>query len=483
MRVAAFAMLTFALSSGLALSALAQSEPTDPVIAIQPNQIPGDFSAAMADAAEGRAMFLAGDHEAALDLLLPLADAGNPVAQNILGIALTDLNSAYVPYDAAEGFRYLLAAGAQNFGPAMHNLGDAFEETHDGFAPDLEASSSWFIAAAELGYEPAYYNAGFGLVNGNGVVADDVAGRAWLTLALDGEERGYALGLFGDLAYFGQSQPQDFAVALDYYLQAAQAGNAEGAWYAAYQYLNGEGTPIDAAAALPLLEQAVAEGEVRATGSLALLLAGIVGDVETDPDRALTIAVTGDAQGSGFASAVLGDLYRLGIGTEVDLDLARAAYERGAAHGEADAAYQLGDMAYFGRGEPVDYARAFELFHDTLAVFPAHAATLYSIAYMQMRGEGTEVDLPNAVLGLEQVLEQNNRLAIIEAIELFGSPTYAGAHSNEVRAQAYCIYVGTQGWLTEPGGDFEDHIATCARLAETLNDEDSARAADIAATL
>lgn len=481
MNIASRTLMALVLSTALISPVLAQTAPTDAVIAIEAAQIPGDFSAAISEAAAGRALFLAGDHSAGLEMLQPLADAGNPVAQNILGIALTEVNAAYGTYDAAEGFRYLLAAGAQNFSPAMHNLGDTFEETHEGFAPDLEESSRWFIAAAELGYEPAFYNAAYALVNGHGVAEDSVAGRAWLDRALVGEERAYALGMLGDLAYYGQGQPVDFALALDFYVQAAQAGSSEAAWYAAYQYYYGEGTPEDEPAALPLLEQAVAGGELSAIGYLALLLSRGVGETAADPDRALAMALSGDDLGNGFASAVVGDFYRLGVGTEVNFELARAAYERGQARGNVDALYQLGDLAYFGRGVPQDYASALIYYYEALDIDPNHGGTLYSIAYMQMRGEGTEVDLASATELLEQTIAWRHGFSMTEAILLFGSPQFAGPQTDAVRARAHCIYVDVQGGPPDQSGDVEDHAATCARLAEELSAEDQIRAAEMAA--
>lgn len=48
----------------------------------------------------------------------------------------------------------------------MHNLGDTYEETHDGVAPDLEASTRRYLTTAELGYETAFYDAGYAVAYG-----------------------------------------------------------------------------------------------------------------------------------------------------------------------------------------------------------------------------------------------------------------------------------------------------------------------------
>jgi TPR repeat protein len=478
-------LLVLALTTALGVPALAQTQiqPTDPLVVIEQADIPGDFSAALAEAQAGRDMFLAGEHAAALALLRPLADAGNPAAQNIVGISLTDLNGAYGPYDAAEGFRYLLAAGAQGFAPAMHNLGDTYEEEHPGFAPDLEQSFRWYLAAAELGYVTAFYNAGYALVNGYGIPEDPAAGRVWVERALDGPEGPVALGLLGDMAYYGLGQDEDLAQALDFYLQSAAAGNAEAAFFAAYQYYWGEGTEVNLGEARRLLEQAVAGDVTTALVYLALVVSEDGEGHAADPDRAFALAQAGDAAEDGFAASVLGDFHRLGIGTPVDLDLARAANLRGQARGDAASVYQLGDMAYFGLGEPVDHARAISFYEAALAIFPEHGESLYSLAYMRMRGEGGPVDIAGATQFMERAIAVRDELAMIEAIELFGSPTYAGPQSDPVRARAHCHYAEAKNFEERDAGDLADHLATCARLAAELSAADQVSALAMAEEL
>lgn len=327
MRSATRALLALVLTTALTAPGFAQDQvqPVDPLVVIDLEDIPGDFAAARAQADEGRTLFLNGDHAAALDILRPLADAGNPVAQNIMGVALTDANGAYGPYDAAAGFAFLQAAAEQDFGPAMHNLADTYEEEHEGFSPDFERSFQWYLAAAELGYVRAYFNVGYGLVNGYGTAQDFAEGRLWLERALEGDERAAALSLLGDLAYYGEGQEADAAQALALYLEAAGLGHAEAAYYAAYQYFWGEGTEQDRIAAAPLLEQALA-GNERA-GALNLL----------------------------------GDLAYYGDGQEVDHSRALALYLEAAGLGQAEAAYAAAYQYLHGEGTEVDEVAAFAL--------------------------------------------------------------------------------------------------------------------------
>jgi len=479
--------LVLAVAAALTGAASGQTEvqPFDPLVVIAPEDIPGDFSSARAEAQVGRALFLAGSHAAALDILRPLADAGNPVAQNIMGLALTDLNGAYGPYDAELGFGYLLAAAEQDFGPAMHNLGDSYEETHEGFAPDLEESFRWYLAAAELGYARAYYDVAYALVYGYGIEADVAAGRAWTERMLDTEDRPFALEILGELAYYGDGEPQDQARALALFEEAAAGGSSWAAYFAAYQYLHGEGTPVDDAAALPLLEQAAEGGQIEAFAYLAELHAEAVVP-GTDPSRALVLAMRGDDLGDDYAAVVLGRFYRHGVEGYVPVDphAARAAYLRGVERGQAGALRSLGLMAYFGEGAPVDHARAYDYFRQAVEMAPDYGSALYSMAYMEMRGEGTPRDLAAATAHIEAALAVGEESALVAGVILFGSPTYDGPQSDPVRAQAHCIASETAGWLEgQDAGDLSEHFAICARLPEELTPEDQARAAQMAEAL
>lgn len=462
---------------------------TDPLAAQSPlDQLSaGAYAAEIAraeqEAEEGRALLAAGDHAAGIALLRPLAEDGNPVAQGYLGLVMTDPSGARGPYDPAEGLRHLTAAAEQGFGEAMHNLAIALGQDHPGFARDIGASSRWFIAAAERGVSPSFFDAGHALVNGRGVEQDIAAGLAWLGHALDGPDRGRALWVFGDLAHRGVGQDRDLARALNYYRLAAEAGDAYSAHVAGTLHFWGEGTPVDRAAALSLFEQAV-EGDVdEAFAYLAILLRNGVPGRDPDPEAALVAAMEGDARGDGYAAGILGDFHRTGVGTPVDFGLARDAYLRGEARGEASAIFQLGALAYYGQGQPQDHLEAIRYYEAALAIFPDYALPLYALAYMRMRGEGGVVDIAGATAMLERAIDQRFRVAMVEGVELYGSPEYQGPQTDPVRAQAHCLYLDSVGWPARGYGNIDDHRATCARLAVALSPEDQSRAATQAASL
>ena len=74
---------------------------------------------------DGASAFQNGNYTRALASWRPLANQGNPVAQNNLGIMYLDGKG--VPQNYAEGIRWYKLAAAQDNAAAMSNLGFMFE--------------------------------------------------------------------------------------------------------------------------------------------------------------------------------------------------------------------------------------------------------------------------------------------------------------------------------------------------------------------
>jgi len=103
---------------------------------------------AHADYQSGVDAYYKGDFRAAYDAWLPLAEAGDPVAQNSLG-ALYDHGLGVIE-DNAEAARWYEMAAQQGFPLAMRNIGNQYATGH-GVPFDLEAAKQWYERAAAAG--------------------------------------------------------------------------------------------------------------------------------------------------------------------------------------------------------------------------------------------------------------------------------------------------------------------------------------------
>lgn len=103
--------------------------------------------------ADGMEAYRSGDFEGAAKLWVPLARAGDPLAQFNMGI--------------------------------LHDLGQGVDR-------DAAAAAEWFRRAAEAGDPIAAYNLGMMLAAGRGVEADPAAAAAWFSFAA---ERGHTAAM------------------------------------------------------------------------------------------------------------------------------------------------------------------------------------------------------------------------------------------------------------------------------------------------
>ena len=438
------------------------------------------FAAAYAQAQVAREACLSGNEGLCYELAAPLAETGNPVAQNLAATVLSDPETT--PYDPEAAMALLMRSAAQGYDKAWFNIGDFFEEDHAGLAPNTELAIAAFQAAVDLDYEIAFERLGWQLLLGAEDIRDYPRALALIQDALNRfPDNAYFHGLMADSFYGGFGQDSDLAQALLHYDRAAELGSAYGQFSAGYQYYYGEGTEIDDPRAVALFEAAAAQDYAAAFGYLAdSYYYGYAGEV--DLARALDYARRGDALGDGFSSAHLGYMLAYGEGVEADPVAGRAALERGRDRGNTDAHYQLGDMAYFGVGQDVDYAQALGIYHQVLDQDPGHASANYSFGYMMMRGEGTDVDIPGAVPFIEAGVAGGNDSAVREAAVLFAHPDFVGPQSDPLRAMAHCLLATEQGFLD---GLEEDHetLVACAAARDQLDAEGMAEAAEISETL
>ena len=112
----------------------------------------GAASASLADFDAGNRAYAARDYETAFKEWLPLAEAGDAMAQNNIGFMYR--KGRGVPPDEKEAVKWYRRAAEQGLPDAMTNLGYMYDEGR-GIEQDLLESYKWFLLAAERGREGA----------------------------------------------------------------------------------------------------------------------------------------------------------------------------------------------------------------------------------------------------------------------------------------------------------------------------------------
>jgi len=178
-----------------------------------------------------------GDFESAINVLRPLAEAGDREAQYELGfLALTECDLI----SGREAFSLFMNAAEQGHAEAMYHLATLPEFLSEPFKSPLseEETWRWLLLAAEGGSVQAQRDAGASLATGE-----------WR----EGKV------------------PQDLTAAVAWYRHAAEAGHADAQYNLASMLAEGEGCERDLPAAKEWLRRAVAGGYEYAEGLLAHL--------------------------------------------------------------------------------------------------------------------------------------------------------------------------------------------------------------------
>jgi TPR repeat protein len=160
------------------------------------------------------------DYARALELLAPLAEQGNAVAQLKLGI--------------------IFSRGKVN-------------------SPDHVAALRWFTKAAGNGQVEAQFELGRIYRDGLGTRVDGKLAVYWLERAAE-KNTPHAINALGELYLGHRDAPQDFAIARSWFLRGAQIGNSASMYNLGVLYARGQGVAQDHIEALKWLDLAADMG-------------------------------------------------------------------------------------------------------------------------------------------------------------------------------------------------------------------------------
>ena len=141
-----------------------------------------------ADLESAKAAYDAGEYDTALELLIPLAEAGDAIAQHNLGVMYRD--GFGVPQDNSEAVKWTRKAAEQGYAEAQYNLGKVYQDGL-GIPQDYTEALKWYRKAAEQGLALGQATLGVMYIEGFGVEQDYTEAVKWCRKAA---EQGLALG-------------------------------------------------------------------------------------------------------------------------------------------------------------------------------------------------------------------------------------------------------------------------------------------------
>ncbi len=212
---------------------------------------------------EGKSAFEKGDYETAKQELKPLADKGNPAAQNIIGRMFDEGKGEDVDYKKA--MEWYRKAAEQGYPNSQSNIGLMYFNGL-GVEKDYTKAFEWFKKAAEQGFAFAQSIIGSMYLNGEGVEQDNAKAIEWCSKAA---EQGLAVAQY-DLGWIYHDKLTNYKLAVEWYRKAAMQGFANAQTNLGAAYDSGQGVEQDYVQAVEWYKKAAAQGNEIAKNNLAI---------------------------------------------------------------------------------------------------------------------------------------------------------------------------------------------------------------------
>ena len=208
-----------------------------------------------------------GDYATALRLLRDLAEQGDAVAQNRLGVMYSQGQG--VAKDEAEAVRWYRKAAERGNADGENNLGSMYESGR-GIGKDYAEAVRWYRKAAEQGNAFGENSIGYMYETGRGIAKDDAEAVRWYRKAAE-QGNGFGENNLGRSYRDGRGVAKDDAQAVEWFRRAAEQGNAAGQTNLGYMYANGRGVAKDDTEAVKWYRQAAEQGYALGENNLGVM--------------------------------------------------------------------------------------------------------------------------------------------------------------------------------------------------------------------
>lgn len=256
--------------------------------------------------------------------------------------------------------------------------------------------------------------------SGVAILLSCAASLAWGAAASDRLERPAPSGAAAEQRAFdfllGEGRPVDRAQATRWFEQAAKAGRPVSQWMLAQRYAGGDGVPKNAARAIELLRASAEQGVAGAQSLLGwVYLAGA--DVKPDEAQALQWLTAAAKQEDGYAMGLLAQMHGRGAGVPANAELARRLLFRAVELGDANSCRHAAMLLLYGPAEQRDAPRGMHVLAKAAELQDLHAE--YLLARQYLLGKNVPRDVALAVKWLTSAYESEHWLAAMWLSELY----------------------------------------------------------------
>lgn len=369
------------------------------------------------------------DEEAAYEIMLEEAEAGNAYAMHDMGKIYAQGIGAQASREQAEEWygkslnTLLLLEETQERVYLEYRIGKMYQYGL-GTEENPKEAVRWFHKAAEKGHIYACYSLAMLYLRGQGVERDDGRAYGLFLRSYDGGNP-YAAYELGKLCEAGRGTVRNPEKAQNYYRAAflgfinmEKKAKDDTLWYRiGCMYLHGIGTEPDEEQAERYLQKAYKYGNTHAAYQLARLYIRqetqkLREDPEATPDyekiiKAVKWLEEAARQANPFADYALGRLYKEGVLLEKDMEKAVFHLQRAADAGNSFAQYQLGKIYLEEEYKNIPAA----VQYLTLAADQKNELAAYRLGRLYLIGEDLPKNIERALYYLDMSAEAGNQYA------------------------------------------------------------------------
>ena len=390
------------------------------------------------------------DEEAAYEIMLEEAEAGNAYAMHDMGKIYAQGIGTQASREQAEEWygkslnTLLLLEETQERVYQEYRIGKMYQYGL-GTEENPEEAVRWFHKAAEKGHIYACYSLAMLYLRGQGVERDDERAYGLFLRSYDGGNP-YAAYELGKLCEAGRGTVRNPEKAQNYYRAAflgfinmEKKAKDDTLWYRiGCMYLHGIGTEPDEEQAERYLQKAYKYGNTHAAYQLARLYIRqetqkLREDPEATPDyekiiKAVKWLEEAAGQENPFADYALGRLYKEGVLLEKDMEKAVFHLQRAANAGNSFAQYQLGKIYLEEEYKNIPAA----VQYLTLAADQKNKLAAYRLGRLYLMGEDLPKNIERALGYLDMSAEAGNQYA-----QYLGKLYLIGKEVEQDREKAY----------------------------------------------
>lgn len=213
---------------------------------------------------EGRSAYIGGDYQRAYDILMPLAELGDPEAQKIIGI-MFDYGQG-VENDPQQALYWYTRSAEQGISAVQYQVGAKYFRG-DGTEKNFDEAAIWWKQAAIGGQVDAQFNLGLMYSRGLSVEKDHLKAARLFKLAAD-QGHSYAQYSLAVMYSFGQGIEKDLQKAFSWFSKSSEQGVAQAQFNMGVYYENGYAVEKDLDKAIIWYELASAQDLDEATEKL-----------------------------------------------------------------------------------------------------------------------------------------------------------------------------------------------------------------------